>query len=222
MLDTLLSFIAPHHCCGCSELGTLLCDNCKYDIISEPFNACVACGEKVAGLSGLCESCRLPYERAWCVADRRDHLQQLINDFKFTNTRAAYRPLAALLHDSMPELPSSTIIIPIPTVNSHIRQRGYDHMTLVAKEFARQRKLPTKQLLERVTYTTQRGSTARQRTAQAKVAFRCPVELAPTAIYLLVDDVITSGATVKYAAKTLKNAGAQIVWVASVSRQPLD
>ncbi len=222
MLDTLLSFIVPHHCCGCSELGTLLCDNCKYDIISEPFMACVACGTKIAGLNGLCDTCRPPYQRAWCVADRRDHLQRLIGNFKFTNARAAYRPLADLLQDRLPELPESTIIVPIPTVSSHIRQRGYDHMALVASQLARQRNLPMKQLLERATHTTQRGSTARQRVTQAKAAFHCPGGLNPNAIYLLVDDVITSGATVKYAAKVLRDAGAETVWVASISHQPLD
>lgn len=222
MLDILLSFVAPHHCSGCHETGTLLCDNCKYDIISEPFEACVACGKGIAGRSGLCRGCKVPYQRAWCVADRRDHLQRLIGNYKFTNARAAYKPLAQLLDERLPELPKDTVIVPIPTVSSHIRQRGYDHMGLIAKRLARLRGLPVDTSLHRVTGTTQRGSGVRQRAKQAKAAFTCIRQLDDNKKYLLIDDVVTSGATVKYAAQTLLDAGASTVWVASISRQPLD
>lgn len=222
MLDSLLSIVAPHHCYGCGQTGTLLCDNCKYDIISEPYTLCVACGQSLAGVSGTCTTCRLPYSRAWCVAPRLDHLEQLINGFKFANVRSAYRPLAALLDEHLPELPTHVRIVPVPTVASHIRQRGYDHTLLVARQLAKRRKLPVDTLLRRATGTRQRGATARTRTAQAKQAFRCTTSPDPEAIYLLIDDVITTGATVKYAAKTLRDAGTTTIWVASISRQPLD
>lgn len=222
MLDALLSLTAPHHCSGCGQIGTLLCHNCKYDIISEPFSACVACGRGISGRNGLCASCHLPYERGWCVAPRRDQLQRLINSFKFTNAQAAYRPLADLLHEHLPELPSTVRIVPVPTVNAHIRQRGYDHMLLIARRLGRQRRLRVDTSLQRATNTMQRGTGKRQRTQQAKVAFTCPQLLDPDAIYLLIDDVITTGATVKYAAQTLRDAGASTIWVASISRQPLD
>ncbi len=222
MLDTLLSFVAPHHCCGCGETGTLLCDNCKYDIMSEPFEACIACGKGLVSRNGLCGVCKVPYQRAWCVADRRDHLQRLIGNYKFTNARAAYMPLAQLLSDRLPELPAETVIVPIPTINSHIRQRGYDHMGLIARRLAHLRALSVDISLQRITNTTQRGSGMRERAKQAKAAFMCAKQLDDKKIYLLIDDVVTSGATVKYAAQTLLDAGASTVWVASISRQPLD
>ena len=202
--------------------GTLLCDNCKYDIISEPFAACVACGSGIGGMSGICARCTVPYQRAWCVADRRDQLQRLIGNYKFTNARASYMPLAGLLDARLPQLPTETVIVPVPTVSSHIRERGYDHMLLIARRFGRLRKLPVSTRLQRVTSTKQRAAGRRQRTEQAKVAFICRDQLDPTLTYLLIDDVITTGATVKYAAQALLNAGAQNVWVASISRQPLD
>jgi ComF family protein len=222
MLDTLLSIVAPHHCCGCDEVGILLCDNCKYDIISEQYERCVACGKGLAGPAGICASCSVPYSRAWCVADRRDYLQQLIGNFKFTNARAAYIPLAGLLDERLPELPDSTVIVPVPTVSSHIRQRGYDHMYLVAKRFAKLRNLSVVSPIIRQTTTTQRGAGAKERINQAKAAFKCTDTLSNEKIYLLVDDVITSGATVKYATQVLMGAGAKTVWVATISRQPLD
>lgn len=222
MIDTLLSFVAPHHCSGCDISGTLLCDNCKYDIISEPYSACGTCGRSIAGKNGLCRKCHVPYTRIWCVSDRRDQLQRLIGNYKFTNTRAAYRPLADLLHDYLPELPENTVIVPVPTVGSHIRQRGYDHMLLIAQRFGSRRHLPVDTSLRRITTTKQRSASAKQRVINAKAAFACPKPLDPDAIYLRIDDVITTGATVEYATKALQAAGANTVWVASVSRQPVD
>ena len=223
MIDTLLSFVAPHHCSGCGELGTLLCHNCKYDIISEPFSACIACGKGIAGKQGLGKECSdVPYERAWCVAPRHDVLQRLLDDYKFANTKAAFKPLAGLLHEHMPELPPNVHIVPVPTVNSHIRQRGYDHTLLLSRRFAKRRSLPVSPVLHRATNTMQRGANKRQRIKQAKVAFVCHETLDAETIYLLIDDVITTGATVRFAAQTLVDAGAQTVWVASISRQTLD
>lgn len=222
MIEPLLSIIAPHHCCGCQKIGTLLCDNCKYDIVSEPYDACIACGVAIAGVDGLCGVCRVPYDRAWCVAPRQDHLQRLIGNFKFTNARAAYIPLAGLLDARLPQLPPGTAIVPVPTIASHVRQRGYDHTLLIAKRFANGRGLTVDMSLRRATNTMQRGVGARQRTQQAKRAFACPTDLNPEVTYLLIDDVVTTGATVKYAAKALRDAGAQHVWVATISRQPLD
>ena len=222
MIDTLLSLVAPHHCCGCGKTGTLLCDNCKYDIVSEPFLLCVACDTSISGENGLCGRCRPPYSRAWCVAPRQDYLQHLIGNFKFTNAKAAHMPLAALLDARLPQLPASVRIVPIPTIASHIRQRGYDHTLLIAKRLGRIRSLPVDTSLRRVTDAVQHGAGARQRALQAKRAFVCRASLDPDAIYLLVDDVVTTGATMKYAAKALRAAGARQIWVATISRQPLD
>ncbi|MFZ2545314.1 MAG: hypothetical protein WAW80_05030 [Candidatus Saccharimonadales bacterium] len=182
----------------------------------------MACGKGLSGPKGTCGQCTVPYQRAWCVGSRQDYLRRLIDDYKFTNARSAYLPLADLLHERLPELPVSTVIVPIPTISSHIRQRGYDHMTLIASRFARLRGLRVDATLNRVTTTVQRGAGARQRVKQAKVAFNSIRQLDPNAIYLLVDDVVTSGATVKYAAHTLIDAGASTVWVATISRQPVD
>jgi ComF family protein len=222
MIDELLGLIAPHYCSGCGERGSILCDNCKYDIISEPYNACVNCQKTVVSRQGICTKCKVAYGRAWCVADRRDQLEQLINRFKFENARAAYSPLAQLLHEHLPELPVETVIVPIPTIQAHIRGRGYDHMLLVARQFAKLRGLPVSSVLQRATSTRQRDASRKQRIAQAKEAFACKQQLDARATYLLIDDVVTTGATMHHAAQKLRDAGAGVVWVATISHQPLD
>ena len=222
MIDKCLALLAPHLCPGCGIEGSLLCDSCKNDILDEHFLYCIACGKGLPGRNGLCSECMMPYERAWCVADRRDHLQQLIGNFKFTNAHAAHRPLAELLHEHLPTLPTNTIVVPVPTVSSHIRQRGYDHMLLIARHFARIRGYMLDTVLQRATSTQQRSKGRAERVRQARSAFVCNKSLDPDKPYLLIDDVITTGATVRYAAQKLLDSGASAVWVASISRQPLD
>ena len=139
MIDGLLALVAPHHCSGCHEIGTLLCDNCKYDISSEWSERCIQC--LAPSPTGICSHHRAAYKKAWFVGERKDTLQHLIGGLKFQNTKAAAKHLADLLNDHLPDLPADTIIIPIPTAASHIRERGYDHMLLIAQHLAQKRNL---------------------------------------------------------------------------------
>jgi ComF family protein len=221
MIDTLLSYIAPHYCCGCGTIGSLLCDNCKYDITSEDFSTCIVCGD-LANRFGICNSCSVPYTRAWCIGERSGVLQRLIGTYKFQNAQSGYKILGDLLLDRLEVLPEETIVVPIPTVASHIRQRGYDHTLLIAKYFARKRGYKMEKTLERLTSTKQRQATKAQRVMQAKAAFGLSRGIIPDVPYLLIDDVVTTGATLQYAAKILKDHGAREVWVAAIARQPLD
>lgn len=221
MIDKLLSFTAPHHCCGCDKIGCLLCNDCKYNIISEPKMVCVVCHQPT-GHTWLCKTCRTPYERVWVVGERIGILQRLVGLYKFERTRAAYKTLGDLLLEVLPELPADTIVVPVPTTPSRIRERGYDHMLLVAKYIAKARGLRCERLIERQTNTKQRQATARQRLAQAKRAFIVDEPIDANVPYLLIDDVITTGATIKYASKALRDAGANHVWVAVIARQTLE
>lgn len=220
MIDTLLQFVAPHYCCECDEVGTLLCENCKYNIIQEPVEACVVCMQPT-GSSNICPSCKTSYARAWCVSMREGGVRTLIDAYKFERSKSASKVLASLLDNSLPMLPENTVVVPVPTVVKHIRQRGYDHTLLVAKQFAKTRQLRHASLLSRQTNTVQRGVSKVQRATQAKEAF-VAAKTMPHVPILLIDDVMTTGATLQYAAQALVNAGAAEVWVAVIARQQLD
>lgn len=221
MFDTLLSYVAPHLCCGCGEIGALLCEDCKYDIKIEASDKCIACG-LVSSANGICQRCDVPYSRAWCVGERSGTLQRLIGDFKFQNMYAAYRPLASLLIESIDQLPENTVVVPIPTVSSHVRERGYDHTLLLAKQVATNYDVQLRCVLSRASTTKQRDASRSRRIAQAKRAFKITGYIDTSAPHILIDDIVTTGATIKYAAQTLRDAGVQEVWVAVIARQPLD
>ncbi len=220
MLDNVLSIIAPHHCYGCTKLGVVLCDNCKYNITIDQYEQCILCGAS-AGKSTLCGNCSAPFSRAWCAGERQGVLLQTLNAYKFERVEAAYKPLASLLADITPQLPSDCVVVPIPTIPSHVRQRGYDSVELVARQFAKQKNVRMERVLQRRTTTIQTGRSRKQRLDQAADAFQLKHSLGDS-IYLLVDDVVTTGATLISAARLLREGGAREVWVAALARQPLD
>lgn len=220
MIDKALGLIAPHYCYGCGKSGGVLCPYCKYNIIQDSPGTCLLCRRPV-GVEGVCGACNGSFSRAWQIGDKTDVLDTIISAYKFEHVKAASQALAALLDARLPILPADTIIVPTPTIPKHIRLRGYDHISLIARTLARTRHLPYRPLLRRHTNTVQLGSSGRQRRQQAENAFRIDTVL-DGGTYLLIDDVVTTGATVQAGARRLKEAGASDVWVAVIARQPLD
>jgi ComF family protein len=221
MIDNMLSVVAPHLCSGCGKIGSPICYHCKENIIKHPFIGCVVC--ELPSETGICEGHKMPYSQAWIVGKRQGILQYLIGIYKFQNVKAAAKSLAELLDRSLPPLPAHTVIIPIPTTPSHIRERGYDHMLLIAQYFAYIRKLQIKtDLLVRRSGDTQHIANLKQRMAQARAAFQLSRELEPDKTYLILDDIFTTGATVGSAARLFKEKGAAAIWIAVIARQPLD
>jgi ComF family protein len=220
MFDKPLSFIAPHHCCGCDKIGTLLCADCKFNIVSERIFVCVVCHKPTSG-NWVCVDCKTDFSRAWVVNERNGALQRLVGLFKFERAKSAYRDLGDLVLEVLPDLPAGTVMVPIPTTSARIRERGYDHVLLIAKYVAKARGAQCAQLIARQTDSKQRQMNAKQRAVQAKNAFCINGDIDPEKTYLIIDDVITTGATIKYASRCLKRAGAKNIWVAIIARQTL-
>ena len=220
MIDTLLAHLAPHLCCGCGEIGVLLCGSCKEDIVETPVLQCVVCTRPAQGF--ICQAHRTTIQAAACGGVRQGALERLIDLYKFEYAKAAAGPLADILLTHLPLLPCETIVVPIPTIAAHIRQRGYDHALLLARQVARRRGHRVLPLIARQTNTIQRDAPARLRERQARQAFRLARPLDPAPPYLVIDDVATSGASLRAAVQLLRDAGAETVYVAAVARQPLD
>ncbi len=220
MIDKLLGIVAPHHCYSCGISGSILCSSCKYDIIEDSQSGCLLCGKTTP--DGICSVCKTAYQKAWYIGERKEVLERLLDDYKFERVYAAASTFAELLDATLPVLPANTVIVPVPTIARHIRQRGYDHTVLIAKRFAALRKLPYSHALDRVGSSHQLGADRKTRIAQAKHAYKLHKPIDATSHYLLIDDIVTTGATMQYASKALVDAGAQNVWVAAIARQPLD
>lgn len=221
MIDRILSLLAPHSCCGCGNLGSILCDNCINDIISERFEQCLLCLSPTAN-DNLCKTCRATsvLDAAWCVGIRETSLKSLLDSYKFSSARQAGVIAARLLDQTVPILLDDVCVVPVPTASSHVRSRGFDHTHIIAKRFAKRRHLPCSQVLERNDSSTQHFKTREQRiqSASAGLGVRSKV---PASV-LLIDDIYTTGATMQACAQKLRESGVKTLYVAIIARQTLD
>lgn len=216
--------ILPHYCCSCGEIGDVLCESCFYDIVSdnELAGRCIVCmkSSAVNGVCGICQR-KVPYSRAWVAAERRDAARRLVSSSKYESCCSGCDRQADILNSLLPAIPTDTIVVPVPTIRAHIRQRGYGHTERIARHFAKLRQLPYIPLIYRKVSCVQNGADLPTRIQQAKVSFSADTRSRDKHI-LLIDDVFTTGSTVKYAARSLLDAGAATIWVAITCRQTLD
>lgn len=221
MIDTFLSLVAPHSCCGCGEVGAEICEGCKHNIINEGFSVCVGCLRPTSG-DNLCDRCtEFPTIAMWCVGWRQDELKSLLDRYKFEAVRSAVIPLVEILDITVPTLTEDTVVTIIPTAPAHSRERGFDHMVLIGREFAKRRKLLFRPLLKRTTGGTQHFKTKKERLAAAQSAFELVGDELPEAV-LLIDDILTTGATFRAGLNILQGAGVVSLYGAIIARQPLD
>lgn len=208
-LDRLIGKIAPHNCLACGAEGYLLCAACTDRLAAVPGH-CYRC-EKLSPGGLTCETCR-PASRLYRVQVATAYdgsAKALIWQLKLAGARAAVRIMARRMAALVKYDATTPVVIPVPTATSRVRQRGYDQAELLARELARQTRLPYLDCLARHGQAHQHGVPRQQRLTQLGSAFRV---VRPKAVrganILLVDDVITTGATLEAAAATLKAAGA--------------
>lgn len=221
MIDRLLASIAPHSCCSCGNPGSLLCVSCKNDIVSEPFSACFSCLSPTVG-SSLCQLCRtqLGVVGGWCVGSRDGAVKNLLDRYKFSSAREAADICASLLDQCLPLIPLDITVVPVPTSAAHRRVRGFDHIHAVAHAFAKSRSLPCLQPLARRGSDTQhfknRSERLRYSGQDLEIHGRVPKRV------LLIDDIYTTGATLRACIRKLTQSGAEDLYIAIIARQTLD
>ncbi|PLS81077.1 hypothetical protein CYG49_03005 [Candidatus Saccharibacteria bacterium] len=222
IIEHILNVVAPHHCVGCNEEGSLLCSVCFEAVTEGPTPLCCFCSAPSA-MDWLCTSCRTikKCDAVWVVGSYENELKNLVHAFKFERAKAARTVIAKLLLTTLPYIPTTTIVVSVPTTPQHTRQRGYDHTCLVASLIATERGYKYQPLLKRISSTRQLGKDRKERFIQAEEAFAVVQPLPRDAQILLIDDVITTGATVQAAARCLKEAGAARVFVLALAHENL-
>ncbi len=218
-----LDLLAPHSCRGCGRIGKPLCDRCKKYIIANHVNYCPNC--KTKNPTGKCKNCKI-LPPVFIVDERTNLTGKLIHDFKYNSARALALPLAEMLDEILPEIPGDVSIVPLPTIPKHIRSRAFDHTLLLAKKLAhlRGKNYRVEKLLTRSKNTVQVGTDAKTRLTQASSAYEIinNAKLNPETTYLLLDDVWTTGASMKAALKKLRKAGALKIIIAILAVNRLD
>ena len=202
-----LDLIAPHSCRGCGSLGMPLCNRCKNNILLHHQTMCPNC--KTYNSTTKCPKC--DFMPPTFVIDRRSSaIGQLISDYKYSSLRALSYPIAEICDEILPDILGPVSIVPLPTISQHIRERGFDHTLKIAKSICKLRPAyKTERLLIRAKNTVQVGSSQSARISQAKKAYQInpKIRIDSSATYILLDDVWTTGASMKSAIKQLQFAG---------------
>jgi ComF family protein len=195
---------------------------------------CPGCARLFAGLpaGSRCEECRRtppPFEWVRAVGAYRDGLRAAIHALKFRGRVAVAAPLGALLAERgaalaglTPEaLPLVDAVVPVPLHPARLAERGFNQAELLAAPCARAwgRPLVTGALVRtRPTRPqTELDATERGTNVAGAFAVRRPAALAGRRV-LLVDDVLTTGATARAAARALRDGGAAAVSVLVLAR----
>lgn len=215
-VDAVMALIAPHTCISCGVEGSVLCKTCLLTA-GEPIEPrCAGC-HSLSPNYKTCESC-IHWLKAYSVfvSTKYEGLyEQLLRSLKFDLMRQAVDPIAQIMTEVIENknLPVDLLLCPLPTAPSRIRQRGFDHTKLITNQIYKKTGYKSKTLLNRKTNVRQLGSTRAQRIDQMTQEFYIsnPENVEGRTI-LLVDDVMTTGASISSASAVLKKAGAKRVY----------
>lgn len=212
MLERFITLLAPHICLVCGAEGAVLCAWCAPDAAEVVPARCYRC-LAVSQDSRVCEKCRkhTVLEHVWVSSVYDGVAKRLIRKLKFERGKAAATVIAEILDETLPYFPSNATITYVPTANKRIRLRGYDHAKLIAQQFAKRRGLSCAPLLVRHGHARQVRSSKSVRAEQAAQSYTIKRANLSYDTVLLIDDILTTGATVEAAARILKKAGVRYV-----------
>lgn len=158
-------------------------------------------------LGGLiCKTCISPLTSVQSAAEYAGHTKDLLWMLKSSGAQAAAPPMAKIMESYVSK---GTLLVPVPTATSRVRQRGYDQSVVLCQALARKTGNPYAKALLRKGHTHQVGASRQQRLSQLSDAYTVirPKRIRGLRI-LLIDDVITTGATLESVAAALLTAGA--------------
>lgn len=212
-------------CGGVAQPALDLCVACQADLPRNE-HCCARCAVPLPQSVALCGACQKhapPWFAAWAPFKYGWPLNQLEQHFKFSTSLASGRALAQVWAAQPPPRPLPALIVPVPLHAARLRQRGYNQARELAKPLARHWRVPlaSGHLIERVRDTrAQTSLPATERRRNMRGAFRVdPRKPLPDHVVVL-DDVMTTGATLEACAQALQHAGVARVDVWALARVP--
>lgn len=223
-----LDLIYPPICCVCDHVGDdYVCRACLELVSPVPEPFCDVCGQP--GVSGVCPEClqhRPAFLRARAVGLFDGVLREAVHALKYDARPNVAGPLGRLLAAyaaNYPALTNVDAVVPLPIHRRRERQRGFNQSALLAGHLAAAVGVPvlTHVLVRWVNTPPQVGLDRSARRANVANAFAVAKASEPAGRrLLLIDDVMTTGATCDAASRALLSAGALSVQVLTLARQP--
>ena len=213
----LLDILLPPACAGCGRFGVLLCEHCLADF-RHPADASarfvVADAGVVVGEHLVTAVTAFAYDGA---------IRRVLQRVKYGATA---RVAATLAGASLPALHAllavsgPATLVPVPLHPTRLRERGFNQAALLSEGLAAAAAIPMKDLLVRHRATTkQHGLDRAARLRNLAAAFRMADGETPPPAVVLVDDILTTSATMESCAAVLRAAGCERVYGFAVARE---
>jgi competence protein ComFC len=209
-----LDFVFPPACGVCGRNGAFLCDSCRRHLPQAAPPRCRRCW----GLSArdVCADCvRTPLDAARAAYVFDGGARTLVLALKYRSLHALAGPMGELLADSYACDPFPVdLVMPVPLHGRRRRRRGFNQSELLGRAVSRRSSLEMDVRSLRRRRDTPQQSQADDRVrrqANMQGAFVCDPRVAGRRV-LLIDDVLTTGATMRECAETLRRAGALAVF----------
>ncbi len=225
----LLDFVYPLHCLACGEGmeegEEYLCKVCWGEILVQPGPRCRRCSCPLESVAAVCNNCAVwepAFERALVLGPFAGAMQQAIHALKFLHQQELGRKLGRCLGQS-PEfagiLQTVDLLVPVPLHPARERERGYNQSLSIAQGMAEVMGCTLdSRLLKRCIPTRQQAKLdARIRRQNLHAAFQVVGDLPRHECIGVVDDVLTTSATLNACACALQEAGARKIWVIALA-----
>ena len=232
-----LEALSPTRCAGCERSGASICQDCLASLaLIDPCHSCIRCGAPFGDL--LCTECSVEgtssamaeaLDRCLACAVYAHPLPRIIRAYKDAGEQRLAPYLAELLYDTAlhaqvaaPDryggvLFGADAVVFVPATSAAFRRRGFDHMEAIARPFCELSGVPLLDALVKYGHGDQRELGREERRERARGMYETVEDVRGRRL-LLIDDVITTGATMAAASAELKRAGAAAVDGLAIAR----
>ena len=204
--------------CGAVSFDRLLCAGCDADLSHYSTPACPICALPAldANLCGACLRRPPAFDNTLAAFSYDFPIDRLLHAFKYAGNLALVDVLAQPLARLVEVQPKPDLLLPMPLHPSRLKERGFNQSLEIAKPISRWLDIPLEACACRRTRDTptQAGLKLRERRRNVRGAFACDLDLSGKSVAVL-DDVMTTGATLDEISRALRRSGATTIsaWV---------
>lgn len=208
----IFDLLAPENCYACKKLSSPICSKC----LSKNANVLLKINQKTS-----------PASKIFYLAERAQNpwLKKLVDDLKLRSNRVIAKSLAQILAENLKNYPDfadsfeDLIFVAPPTSRKHIRSRGFCHTGLILRHFSKITGAKIGREVARFGNLTQTGADKKTRKSQAGKSYFLKTAPQKDKIYVVFDDIRTTGATQDAIARILLDGDVREVWAVSILHQ---
>jgi ComF family protein len=218
-MQIISDIVFPRRCAGCRDGPWPFCDPCRAELVPLEPPWCARCGRPLTVPGPACRDCPdRPLTSARAAFRFEGPARSAVHRLKYAGWQDVGPALARAMATVAPgSIGAADALTWVPLARRRLAARGYDQARVLARGLGREIDVPVRRLLRRTVST---GPQARRSGAERRAALRGAFAATGPSppVVLLVDDVLTTGATAASCARALMGAGAREVHLVAAAR----